>query len=267
MPDYQFGDLGYREKEIRSYVEWQAKGEKVTFLEKVATEPLLGRSMDIWNVLTNRGERKWWVITNPTNLYAQRLFPSMDYMISFHVGVTTRMMSNAETDTEPSQRRRLLGPARRIEEASRALALADEAEDFQTVGMRLREAMLEFIQLVSKPSMVPLGNEPPKQGDFVHWSEHAADTVARGPSAAEVRTAMKTTAKCAWQFVNWLTHAKNAVRAYGQIALDLVQGMIGVAWKAIERIRSRYARSMPELSLVPRASGLSSRSRHRAAVC
>src|ERR1039458_3038997 len=88
MPDYQFGDLGYRAREIRSYVEWQAKGEKVTFLEKVATEPLLGRSMDIWNVHTDGGERKWWVITNPTNLYAQRLFPSMDYMISFHVGVT-----------------------------------------------------------------------------------------------------------------------------------------------------------------------------------
>ena len=44
MPDYQFGDLGYREKEIRSYVEWPAKGEKVTFLEKVATEPLLGEA-------------------------------------------------------------------------------------------------------------------------------------------------------------------------------------------------------------------------------
>ena len=30
---------------------------------------------------------RWWVITNPTNLYSQELFPSLDYAISFHVGV------------------------------------------------------------------------------------------------------------------------------------------------------------------------------------
>jgi hypothetical protein len=44
-----------------------------------------------WDVHTT-GDR-YWVITNPTNLYSQQLFPSMDYTLSFHVGVTARMVA------------------------------------------------------------------------------------------------------------------------------------------------------------------------------
>jgi hypothetical protein len=233
MPDYRFGDLGYKANEIRRYVESQAKDERVTFLEKVKTEPLLGRKMDVWNVHTNQGA--WWVITNPTNLYSQKLFPSMDYTISFHVGVTTRMMGNTRNDMKPSTRRRLLSPARRLEEATDAMALANEAEELQSVGVRLRETLLEFIQIVSDARMVPPETEAPKRADFMHWSELVADTVARGSSASEARTALKATARSAWQFANWLAHAKNAVQADAQIALELVRATIGTFWAAVEK--------------------------------
>jgi len=57
---------------IRSYVEWQSPKEKVTYVEKVLTERIFDRKMDAYDVHTD-GER-YWVITEPTNLYSQRLY-------------------------------------------------------------------------------------------------------------------------------------------------------------------------------------------------
>jgi hypothetical protein len=84
--------------QIRSYIEWQAPDESVKHLEKVSSESIFGQTMDAWDVRTNKNRS--WVITNPTNLYSQRLFPSLDYTISFHVGVTTRMVQAEMTDEQ-----------------------------------------------------------------------------------------------------------------------------------------------------------------------
>jgi len=64
----------------------------VRHLEKVASESIFGQQMDAWDVRTNKN--RWWVITNPINFYSQRLFPSLDYTLSFHVGMTTRVMQS-----------------------------------------------------------------------------------------------------------------------------------------------------------------------------
>jgi hypothetical protein len=96
LPNLLFKRDRAAEKSIREYVEWQASDEKVVHAEKVATEFVMGRKLEAWDVRTNKG--RWWVITSPTNLYSQELFPSLDYTISFHVGVTTRMMSEPEPD-------------------------------------------------------------------------------------------------------------------------------------------------------------------------
>src|SRR2546427_248417 len=59
-------------KDISDYVEWQARGERVQHAEKVKTEHVFDRSYDCWDVHTNK--ERYWVITNPTNLYSQELF-------------------------------------------------------------------------------------------------------------------------------------------------------------------------------------------------
>jgi hypothetical protein len=63
----------------------------VKHLEKLTSEYLLGPQYDVWDAHTNEG--RWWVITNPTNLYSQELIKSMDVALSFHVG----LMSNEAT--------------------------------------------------------------------------------------------------------------------------------------------------------------------------
>jgi hypothetical protein len=201
-------------------MEWQAPDERVTHLEKVASERVFDRKHDVWDVHTNRG--RWWVITSPTNLYSQKAFPSLDYVLSFHVGLMARVAAHSQKDGPAStaELERLLTPWRRWQQAAEALDRAEEAEDFQAIGMRCRECLIELAQSIADVSMLQLGQEAPKRADFVHWSEIIAMAIAHGSSAEEIRGYMRMVAKSTWQLVNWLTHAKNAVRADAHIALD-----------------------------------------------
>jgi len=77
---------------VTDYVEVQAR-EQVLHAEKVKTEHILGRDHDCWDIHTDQD--RYWVITGPTNLYSQHYFPSLDFTLSFHIGVTTRVMARA----------------------------------------------------------------------------------------------------------------------------------------------------------------------------
>src|SRR6266849_3010967 len=82
------------ERDVIGYLAGQAPDEKVEHLEKVRTEHFWDVEIDCWDVWTDK--TRWWVLTNPTNLYSQETFQSLDYTISFHVGIRVRMMSRRE---------------------------------------------------------------------------------------------------------------------------------------------------------------------------
>ena len=69
----------HREKDIADYVEIEARGETVKHVEKVKEEVIIGEQFEVWDVTTDKD--RWWVITNLTNLYSQRHFPSLDYTL------------------------------------------------------------------------------------------------------------------------------------------------------------------------------------------
>jgi hypothetical protein len=68
LPNLMFKRDRRAEKSIRDYVGWQAPDEKITHAERVTTEIVMGRRLEAWDVRTNKG--RWWVITEPTNLYS-----------------------------------------------------------------------------------------------------------------------------------------------------------------------------------------------------
>lgn len=117
---------------------------------------------------------------------------------------------------------RIAGPWRRWQEASDELNAAVEAEDFQSIGVRCREALLSLTHELADPDMIPAGETPPKRSDFVHWSEYIAGHVAAGGSMSDIRSHLKTTAKSAWDLAGWLTHAKGATRSEANIVLVAV---------------------------------------------
>lgn len=80
------------EQDIANYVQGQAPDEVVQNVEKIKQEVVLGDIYEIWDVTTDKD--RWWVITNLTNLYSQRHFPSLDYTLSFHIGLMIRLRTS-----------------------------------------------------------------------------------------------------------------------------------------------------------------------------
>ena len=222
-------------EEIAAYVEGQSKGEKVKHAEKVMTQTVLGRKYECWDVRTNKS--RLWVITSPTNLYEQKLFPSLDYTLSFHIGLMARVMARHEPNTGALEQMTMPAAWRRWQQAGQALDEAEEPEDFQSVGMRCRECLIAMVRTLALPEMVPAGTEAPKRADVVGWCTLIADRVAHGSSADRVRSYLKAISKSGWELVNWLTHASSATRADGLFALEVTQHILGMFGTAMLRYR------------------------------
>ena len=111
-------------------------------------------------------------------------------------------------------------------QAADALDEANEAEEFQAVGMRCRESLLQVVRALADEKMVPAGEQAPKRAAFVRWSELLADHFAGGSSAAEVRGYLKALSRSAWQLVNWVTHASNATRSDAVLALAATEAVL-----------------------------------------
>lgn len=221
---------------IVEYFEWQSRKDKeqVTFLEKIQTEHVIGIAHDCWNVHTNKGTQ-WWVITNPTNMYSQALFPSLDYTISFHLGLMLRLESKRTGTEDPRLGERLAAAFRRWEQAAVALDESQESEEVQAVGMRCRETLLTFIRSVSKKEMVPAGQQVPQAANFIDWSELVANVIAPGAGNERIRGYLKAVAKETWQLVGWLTHATGATRHDGTIVLDATHALLDAFGTALIR--------------------------------
>ncbi len=212
-------------QEIKDYVEWQAHGEEnVLHVEKVASERIFGREHNVWDVHTDK--ERWWVVTNPTNLYSQTLMPSLDYTLSFHIGLMARVATRREPEGSKAEQEFLLVTNRKMVQASEAFDQADEAEEFQAVGMRCRECLLALIRELVDGTNIAHGDDLPKAADFPGWNDRIANAIAPGSSAEHVRGYLKTTADRAWRLVNWLTHTANATRDDAELAVSATSHVI-----------------------------------------
>jgi hypothetical protein len=77
---------------VESYVRSQLPKHGLELAQKVYSERVHAERHDIWDVHTKRS--RWWMITNPTNLYSQKQFPNMDLALTFHVGWCLRVPNN-----------------------------------------------------------------------------------------------------------------------------------------------------------------------------
>jgi hypothetical protein len=210
--------------------------------EKIASESIYGDRHDVWEVEAESG--RWWVITNPTNLYRQDDFPSMEVVLSFHVGLVIRTIARQARELEVSDEQRDRTPAawRKIEQAAKAIDAADEAEEFQAVGMRCREALVKFARDAAESDRLQIQGELPKKADFVGWSKVIADAAAPGAANKALRTYLKTTAKATWDLVAALTHDDDATRHDAEISLSGTETTLAAFTDALVR----YERGAPD---------------------
>lgn len=229
------------EEDVAGYVAGQALGEEVQHVERVKSEFVLGVEHVIWDVTTDKD--RYWVITGLTNLYSQRHFASLDYTLSFHVGLMMRLRSRPDADeAEPSPFDDVF---RRQQQAKDRLDRAVEAEDFQAVGMVLRESLLSLVSALRRRVDIPASADRPKDGAFIDWTGLLFDTLCPGSSNKELRQHLKTMSREAWQLVGWLTHARSANVTACSIAVYTCDTIVGHSVQILERHRTDKTQTCP----------------------
>lgn len=235
------------EHEKRAIIQyWEIESpdeESVLRAEKIHVEILTNEQRyDVWEVSATDGD--WWVITNMTNLYPKSDFPSMDHALNQHIGLIQRVKAKEARRSHSSEEEltRLAIPFRRIQQASEALNAANEAEEFQAVGVQCRECLLALIREIVTEAMIPVNESSPKQGDFLQWSGIVASNIAGGESSRRIRAYLKSIAGRTWELVNWLTHTSNARLFDGEMAVEATGHLITVYAYALVR----YERGEPD---------------------
>lgn len=247
------------ERDIINYMLGQAADEEVQHLEKVKTEYVIGDEYEIWDVITDKA--RWWVITNFTNLYSQAHFPSLDYTLSFHIGLMMRLKSRPQypdsDDPDPFDE-----VFRRRQQADDRNVKAIESEDYQAVGMQLRECLISLTGVMERRLELDSVVERPKASDFKGWADLFVGDLCAGEANKELRSYLKNTAEKTWALVNWLTHHRNANSTACSITLHAVDTIIGhfvqLTMKRLTgnidicpRCTSRNIRSHYDIDIIP----------------
>jgi hypothetical protein len=131
---------------------------------------------------------------------------------------------------------------RGLQEAFAALAQAQEVADYQSIGVRCREALLSFIDGAQLVVPWTSEKEKPKKADLNAWTEHICSVILSGASHEHRRHLFKTQLEGAWKFANWLTHAKSSHWHDAEAAVETTETAITLCVSAVIRI----VRGVPE---------------------
>jgi hypothetical protein len=225
--------------DVTRYYLSQSPGAEVTFLQKIYSETIIGHRHDVWDVHASDG--RWWVVTNPTNLYSQAQFPNMDLAVTFHIGLCLRVprtQQQRKSDRNISPFETVLT---KMSEASNALGQAQNVADYQAVGMRSREALLAFIGAAQ--DIAEWTTElAPKRADFRAWSQLICNVALAGSGQKDRRHLFKSLLTEAWVFSNWLTHSQSATWHDAEAAQTTIEHVLGLAMSLVVR----HIRLVPE---------------------
>jgi hypothetical protein len=210
--------------EVKSYFSWQAPDLTITFLQKVYSETVVSHLHHVWDVHTDRD--RWWVITNPTNLYSQEQFPSMDLAVTFHVGLCLRTPRTEEQRVKDLRVLPFGAVFAQMQEVETALSQAADVASYQAVGMRCRELLLTLIGVAQDVTVWK--SDPVQRANFKGWTEIIANEMLSGDSNKERRRALKSAMDEAWVFANWLTHAKSAVWMDAELSMSMTRHAMGM---------------------------------------
>jgi len=247
--EHILGRLPHREREVVEYVEWQLSKEtphQVHHLERMTTETIFGRKHEVWDVHTTDG--RWWVVTEPTNLYPQDAFPSADYTLSFHIGLTARVAQRDYRSSGSPMARRFADAFRRWEQAAQALDAVREYEDLQAVGVKCRECLLAFLRDVQGEVELPPGMARPKTADYKAWSDLISNWCLPGSAAEQLRSHVKRVSESTWTLANWLTHTRSALQPDADQTVMAVRHVLDCFTAAIARKESGQPDRCPRCS-------------------
>lgn len=212
------------ERDIRNYVMSQSapdQDDEVTLVQKVGRRRVMGSTYDLYDVHMSSDERLW-VITNPTNCYGQEEFKSIDQVFTYHIGLSAVLHEQFKVEPDESQTEYVSKPWRRYARAVDAMIEAKEAEDFQAVGIRCREALLALGREYMDADWVHVPEERPKDGDAKGWMLAYADSLTTGRR----RSYVKALAEQTWDLSVWLQHYTEATELDAELVLGGTQHLL-----------------------------------------
>lgn len=218
------------ERRIRDYVNTQSPpDDKAGLVQKVGSRRILGRARDIYDVHCE--ESRWWVITDPTNLYSQDDFPEMEQALIFHIGLGVFMAERERTDMEEEQLAHVSAPWRRFSQTVDAMNSADEAEDYQAVGIKCRDALIALAKTHADAEWIGELDERPKAADFKGWASIFADRLSDGRMRAYLKALVDKT----WDLTVWLQHNSNATPLDADIVIEATGQVLQVMSKLMRQ--------------------------------
>lgn len=211
------------EREIRDYVMTQRRAfglpdDHVQLVQKVGRRRVGETAHDLYDVWMSSGSR-FWVITHHTNLYPQADFKSLDQVFTYHLGLLRVTAEQFKVEPHPERGEEANGPWRRYARAVDAMTEAEEAEDFQAVGIRCREALIALGREYHDAEWAKLPDDKPKASDAKGWLRIYADSLTSGRQRDYVRSLSEKT----WDMTVSLQHDTNATEWDAEITLAATQ--------------------------------------------
>ncbi|WP_159025305.1 hypothetical protein [Streptomyces pluripotens] len=213
------------ERKIRDYVDSQTlpeSGDEVTIVQKVGRRRVARENYDLYDVWMSSGQR-WWVITNMTNFYPQDDFKGLDQAFTYHLGRNAVIREQFAVQPDEEQVETVGKPWRRYAGAVEALATAEEAEDFQAVGIRCRESLLALVRDNIEASWVRVHGEQPQVANAKAWFAIFANSLSAN---SKPRAYFKSLGERTWDLAVWLQHYVDASAIDAEIVLGATQEVL-----------------------------------------
>lgn len=220
----------HEERAIRDYVNSQSPdNDQAGLVQRVHAQRILGRVHEVFDVHCER--TRWWVITEPTNLYLQSHFPEAEQALIFHIGLGAVLAERSRGELEDDNEQHVTAPWRRYRDALTAMNEADEAEDFQSVGIKCRDALIALGKLYQDAEWLGDVADPPKVADFKGWGGIYAERLSRD----RVRNYVKALVEKTWDLTVALQHNSNATPFDADLALEATAHLIGTLGRLVSR--------------------------------
>lgn len=221
----------HEERSIRDYVNTQSPDDdQAELVQKISTYRILGRVYDTYDVHTKSA--RWWVITNPTNLYRQTDFPKAEQALIYHLGLGIYIANQARADTADAEEDVISPTGRRFRQALDAMNSASESEDFQAVGLKCRDTLISFGTEYKDADWIGDISEPPNASDFKGWANIITEKLTE---AGRLRSYLKSSSDKTWDLTVWLQHNSSATPIDAEIVLDATSHLLGIFNQLIRR--------------------------------
>jgi hypothetical protein len=224
-------DLAEHEvRAIRDYVNGQSPpDDQAGLVQSVRGQRILGRTHEVFDVHCSK--TRWWVITDPMNLYLQTDFPEAEQALIFHIGLGAFLAERSRAELPIEDEEHVTAPWRRYRDALEVMNEAGEAEDFQSVGIKCRDALIALGKLYQSADWIGELSEPPKVADFKGWGAIYAERLSKD----RVRNYVKALVEKTWDLTVALQHNSNATPFDADLVLEATAHLISTLGRLVRR--------------------------------